>query len=356
MEKGFRKSKILMVGPGRNVRGGVSTVVNDYYRLGMDQMVELKYIASMKDGNKIKKLLVAITAYLKFCFCVDKYDIVHIHMAAQASFSRKALFVKKAHRARKKIVIHQHAADFDDFFFQQSNVRKRMKIKTIFGMADKVVVLSDEWARFFGENVCAENRIFILYNGIILPKYKKTDYSDHKVLFLGRLGERKGSYDILKAIPGILDKVPDAMFYLAGDGDIENHRKIVENKVSKCHIEFLGWIKEEKREKYLKDISTFILPSYHEGMPMSILEAMSYGMATVSTNVGGIPQIIENDINGIRIDAGDVNAITDTLVDLLQNESKKKELGQAAYKRVKEQFNAEKNIEKLRQLYMTLLD
>ena len=89
---------------------------------------------------------------------------------------------------------------------------------------------------------------------------------------------------------------------------------------------------------------------------MSILEAMSYGMATVSTNVGGIPQIIENDINGIRIDAGDVNAITDTLVDLLQNESKKKELGQAAYKRVKEQFNAEKNIEKLRQLYMTLLD
>lgn len=351
-----RKPKVLMVGPGRGVRGGISAVVNNYYCLGIERMVELQYIVSMEEGNKIRKLLVAIISYLKFCYYINEYDIVHIHMAAQASFTRKALFVKKAYRAKKRIIIHQHAADFDDFFFRQSNIRKKKKIKSIFGMASKVVVLSDEWAKFFGENICTENKIFILYNGVILPKYEKTNYSDHKVLFLGKLGERKGSYDLLAAIPSILAAIPDAMFYFGGDGDIKKHKKIVENKNCKDHVEFLGWIKGEKKEKYLKDISIFILPSYHEGMPMAVLEAMSYGMAAVSTNAGGIPQIIESGISGIRIEAGNVDAIINTLVDLLQNESKKKKLGKAAYERVKEQFDAEKNIKKLCQLYRGLLD
>ena len=92
-----------MVGPGRGVKGGISTVVNSYYDLGLDKKVELRYIASMEDGNKLKKLLVAVRAYIKFCLILDSYDIVHVHMAAQASFIRKSLFIKRAYK-RKKIL------------------------------------------------------------------------------------------------------------------------------------------------------------------------------------------------------------------------------------------------------------
>ena len=170
---GCMKPKVLMVGPGRLVRGGISTVVDSYYGLGLDNKTELKYIASMEDGNKIKKLLVAIKSYLQFCQCIKNYDIVHIHMAAQASYCRKALFVKRAKKAGKKVIIHQHAADFDDFFLKQSDNKKREKIKSVFDMADKVIVLSDEWAEFYGSNVCDSDKIIVLYNGVILPNYKK---------------------------------------------------------------------------------------------------------------------------------------------------------------------------------------
>ena len=352
MERDKKKPRVLMIGPGRNVRGGISTVVNTYYSVGLDQRVTLKYIATMEDGSKFKKFLIAIRAYLSFCRVVKDYDIVHVHMAAQASFSRKALFIKKAYKTGKRIIIHQHAADFDDFFFKQSSNKKKKKIKTIFSKADKVVVLSEEWAHFFMQNICNRDKVIILYNGVFLPKYRKEEYSDHKVLFLGKLGKRKGSYDLLEAIPEILKQVPDATFYFGGDGDIEQSKKISKTKNIEHHIQFLGWIGEEEKQQYLKEISVFVLPSYHEGMPMAVLEAMSYGMATVSTDVGGIPQIIEDGVNGILIGAGDIKALTETLVSLLCDAEKKRRLGQTAYLTINEKFNIEKEIEKVYQLYV----
>lgn len=161
--------KILMIGPGRDVRGGISTVVNSYYELGIEKDAEIKYIPTMEDGGQIKKLLVAVKAYMEFCRCVKKYDIVHVHMAAQASFVRKSLFVQKAKKAGVKVIIHSHAADFDKYFFEESDDKDRKKIKETFALADKVIVLSEEWADFFGKNVCDPAKIKIIYNGVILP-------------------------------------------------------------------------------------------------------------------------------------------------------------------------------------------
>lgn len=345
---------VLMIGPGREVRGGISTVVNSYYDLNLDKIIKLQYISSMEDGNKLRKLLVALKAYLRFRKSLKKCDIVHIHMAAQASFTRKSIFICTAKKADKKIIIHQHSADFDDFFCKESSLKKQNDIKKTFSMADKVIVLSEEWKEFFGKYVCDPKKIIVLHNSIILPEYQKTDYSDHNVLFFGRLGRRKGSYDLLKAVPQVLKKVPDAMFFLGGDGDIEETQKIIDQNHLNDHVKLLGWVCGEEKQKYLKDSSIFILPSYHEGMPMAVLEAMGYGLATISTNVGGIPQIIENGIDGIRIDAGDVNAIIDNLIDLLNNPSKKKKIGEAGKIKIQNNFNAKENIKGLTKIYQEI--
>ena len=350
----YKRPKVLMIGPGRNVMGGISTVVNSYYESGIDKQVELKYIASMEDASSIKKLWVAIKAYYQFCACVKNYDIVHIHMASQASFTRKSLFIKRAHKAGKKIIIHSHAADFDDFYFKQSDDKKREKIKYIFSLANKVIMLSQEWSKFFGENICDPNKIVVMHNAVIIPDYKKTDYSNHNVLFLGRLGERKGTYDLLKVIPDVLKAVPDAMFYLGGDGDVKQCKEITHKNGFSDHVKFLGWVRSTEKEEYLKKCSIFILPSYHEGMPMSVLEAMSYGLATVSTNAGGIPQIIDNGVDGIRIEAGDTEALKQNMIKLLADEEKKQKLGKTGYLKISGHFNMVANKDCLAKLYMEL--
>lgn len=343
--------KVLMVGPGRDVMGGISTVVNTYYDLGLDKKVNLHYITSMEDGGKLKKLTVACRAYFQFKKCIKQFDIVHIHMAAQASFTRKSLFVRSAKKAGKKVIIHQHSADFDVFYNEQCDLKKQAEIREIFSLADKLIVLSEEWAEFFGRNICDFEKIIVLYNGIILPENKKDDYTDHNVLFLGRLGKRKGSYDLLKAIPNILKDVPDAIFYFGGDGDIEQSQRIIDENHLSEHVKLLGWVRADEKEKYLNTCSVFILPSYHEGMPIAVLEAMSYGLATISTNAGGIPQIIENGVNGIRIEAGDVDAIRDTITKLLTDDELKKKLGVTGQLSIEKKFSAKSTVEQLVQIY-----
>ena len=343
--------RVLMIGPGRNVMGGISTVVNSYFDLKLNERVELRYIVSMEDGNKMKKLGVAAKAYLEFRKCLKDFDIVHVHMAAQASFTRKSLFIRLAKKAGKKIIIHQHAADFDDFFFKQSDELKRQQIKEVFAMADRVIVLSEEWADFFGKHVCDERKIAIVHNGVVIPNYEKTDYTDQNVLFLGRLGERKGAYDLLKVIPDVLKRIPNARFFFGGDGEVERCKELAEKTGIADNVSFLGWIRDTEKEEYLKKCSTFVLPSYHEGMPMSVLESMSYGLATISTNAGGIPQIISQGIDGFRVEAGDLKELETTLVRILISSNEKRILGQAARKKIVEKFNAERNIDLLCTLY-----
>lgn len=343
--------KILMIGPGRDVRGGISTVVNSYFELGIEQDTEIKYIPTMEDGSQIKKLFVAAKAYMEFCRCVKKYDIVHVHMAAQASFVRKSLFIQKAKKAGVKVIIHSHAADFDKYFFEESDDKKRKKIKETFTLADKVIVLSEEWADFLGKNVCAPAKIEIIYNGVILPEKNKTSYDDHNVLMLGRLGERKGTYDLLKAIPMVLKEVPDAMFYLGGDGDVEGCKAIAAKVGIQDHVKFLGWIRGNEKDKLLDKCSVFTLPSYYEGMPMSVLEAMSYGLATVSTNAGGIPQIIDDGVDGFRVEAGDVEELSKRFISLLKNSELKKSIGQKAVDKIKNKFDVRVSYKKLLHIY-----
>lgn len=343
--------KVLMIGPGRNVMGGISTVVNNYYQLGLDKKIKLKYISTMEDGNKIKKIFVAGHAWIDFLKSINRFDIVHIHMAAQSSFFRKSLFVWKARKSKKKIIIHQHSADFDEFFLKQSTDKMRKYIRKIFSMADCVIVLSEEWYSFFKKNVCDGKKIVVLYNGVIIPAYKKEEYQNMNVLFLGRLGKRKGSYDLVEALPNVLKEVPEAQFFLGGDGEINKTQQIIEQKGLQNSIKLLGWLQDDQKVEYLKKCSVFILPSYQEGMPMSVLEAMSYGLAVLSTNAGGIPQIIDNGVDGVRIEAGEVDQIEKSLIELLRSIEWKKKLAQAGYEKVKKEFNAEVLTNELVQIY-----
>lgn len=343
-----------MVGPGKNVRGGISAVVNSYYGYGLDKLVNLKYIASMEDGSYFKKLLVAIKAYIKFGLYIKKYEVVHVHMAAHASFYRKSLFIRRAYKANKKIIIHMHAGDFEQFFTTQSNEKQKTYIKRIFSLADKVILLSEEVADFFGKEISTPEKISILHNGVRMPDYLKNEYGDQNILFLGRLEKPKGIYDLLKAIPLILEQVSNAMFYIGGDGETEVCKAIADKNGFSNHVKFLGWVRGKEKEKYLKQCSIFTLPSYHEGMPMSVLEAMSYGLAIVTTDVGGLPQMIDDGINGIMNKSGDVQSIQSNMIELLNNSEYKKRIAQCGYNKVCEYFNIEQNIDKLNEMYYKL--
>lgn len=345
--------KVLMIGPDRNGQGGIATVVNQYYEAHLDKKVDLMYITTVIDGSKFKKLGVAFKALLKFNRQIRQCDVLHVHMSSRKSFYRKRIFIAIAKKYNKKIVIHMHGSEFDVFFDKECTKQQQESVCKTFALADAVIVLSEEWKNFFCK-ICNRDKIVVIYNAVMLPDFEKLNYQDNRVLFLGRLGKRKGIFDLIHAIPRVIEKIPDVQFYLCGDGEVDNCKKLCEELGIESHVFFLGWVGCKEKVEILKACSIFVLPSYHEGLPMALLEAMSYGEVVITTAVGGIPEVIRDGVNGYIIEAGNIQEIAQRLIDVLTT-VRRENIGKAARNTVAENFDIEKNIHNLLSLYGKLL-
>lgn len=344
-----KKKRVLMVGPARSVKGGMTTVVDNYYDYGLDKLVELKYIESCNDSNKISKFLKEIKGLKEFKKEIDNFDVVHIHMASRRSTFRKGKYVRLAKFKGKKVIIHIHGAEYK-LFFDECNEKQKRYVKETLALADKIIVLSEEWKDYFKELV-DENKIIVIYNSIVIPEDFEKDIDTNKLLFLGRIGQRKGIYDLIEVIDKLKSDFSDIKLYVGGDGEIEKLKQLIQEKHLEKNVEYIGWTTGEKKEKLLKECSFYILPSYNEGMPMSVLEGMAYKNVVISTNVGGIPKVIENNKNGILIDPGDKKKLEEELIGLLKDKALRQKLSKEAQKTVELKFNIENNIKTLIKLY-----
>lgn len=341
-----------MIGADRSVHGGVSAVVNNYYKEGLDKKVELLYIGTMVDGSKIRKLLRAFTAYLRFLIALSGMDILHVNMAADASFYRKRIFINTASFFRKRILIHEHGGDFQNFYYKKNNEKGRAAIRKTLDKAQVFVVLSEEWAEFF-RPIVSKEKTLILENAVIIPKKAKTSYNDRNLLFLGRLCKEKGISELLDAVVIVAEKYPDVRLYLGGVWEDNDLKKKADGLSG--HVEYLGWIGEEEKERYMDKCSIFVLPTYFEGQPVSLLEAMAKGMAVISTEVGGIPQMLRSGREGVLIPAKDVGALSESIIELLDDSDMKKCYGTNARARVLQGYNMSSRIEELIEIYEKML-
>lgn len=345
--------KVLMVGPARSVKGGMTTVVDNYFEYGLSEKIELKYIESCNDKNKILKFIQEIKGLNEFKKNIKKYDIVHIHMASRRSTYRKIKYIQIAKKYNKKVILHIHGGGFSKFYDEECNDRQKEYIKNNLNKADKIIVLSEEWKKYFTKLI-KENKLEILYNGVKVPEEYDKDLSNKNILFLGRINEQKGIYDLIKAIKIIKEKYPDVCLYVGGTGEENRIQKSVNELQLEDNVKMLGWINNEQKDKILKKCAIFVLPSYFEAMPMSILEAMSYYCVTLSTNVGSIPKVIQNNENGILVKPGDIKNISDMINYLFENKETMSKISSNARTTIEKKYNIKKNVNKLLNIYMNM--
>ena len=346
MEK-MNKKKVIMLGPARSVHGGISAVVNSFYEAGIEQRIELHYIGTMVDGSRFRKLLQVFYAYICFLFVLPRYDIVHVNMASDASYYRKKIFIDTAFLFRKKIVIHEHGGNFRAFYGHLTS-KQQQNVKTTLNKADIFIVLSMEWKNFFSA-IVTKTDIKILHNAVKVPVRGREDYSDHNLIFLGRICRDKGIAELLSAMDRIHIEVPDAHLYLAGNYE----EACWEDEVNKRsdYVIWTGWIMGEEKEKLLRDTcSVFVLPSYYEGQPVSLMEAMSYGLAPIASAIGGITEIM-SDKEGVAIPVKNVAILKDEIEQLVTDTDRKEELGIASRKRIIADYDIAAMVDSLCSIY-----
>lgn len=348
--------KVCMIVQDKAVKGGIAAVISGYYGSRLEKDYKMIYVESYKDGGKFTKLLKGIQGYIKFIkvLLVDKPDLVHIHSSFGPSFYRKLPFIYMASWAKKPIINHIHGADFDEFYTNSSEKKKR-QIKTVYGKCKILVALSEEWKQRL-EKIVPKEKIIVIENYSILHedalKERCSRESNHEVLFLGELGRRKGCYDIPVVIEDVVKDIPDVKFILAGVGSTQDEtaiKQLIKEKGIEQNVEFPGWVRGNQKDKLLREADVFYLPSYNEGMPMSILDAMGYGLPIVSTNVGGIPKIVHDGENGYCFEPGNVMEMGKAIENLLEN--KRIEASISSFEIVKRGYSLEQHIKKLEECY-----
>ena len=333
--------KVIMVGPNyKKVKGGMSTVVQGYLRNEFLNNVELIFISTYEEKSKVKKMLLAIKAYIKIIWLLtrDKIDIVHINMAAGASFYRKSIIVLLGKIFNSKIIIHMHGGAFQKFYLNTNDKIAKKYIHYTFSKCEKVIVLSKEWKVFFKENNF-KNNIEVLHNGVVISKENKYNCKNTDLIFIGKICENKGVYDLLKCIRELKEEIPNIKLKIAGIGEEEKLRKKILDYKIEDNIELLGWINAETMRNVFNNIGILILPSYHEGLPMCILEAMSFGIPSIATKVGGIPTLIEHEKEGLLFEAGNNKELKDCIKKLIENSDLRDKMSNNSYKKCKKEFD-----------------
>lgn len=345
---------VLIVGPSKDSQGGISTVINNLYNNFRLEGVTLFFFETWKEGTFFQRLINSVIIIPRFIYIISrlKIEIVHLHVAQKGSFFRKSILALLAKIFNKRVILHIHASQFDIFYNNSSKLVKSY-IRLILKICDIVLVLSEEWREIINNIVSRE--IIILPNAVDVKNNQYT-LTGKNITFIGRLGERKGVYDLINIIDPILEKYPGINFYLCGDGEVDKVRKIIRDSRFKDNIFVTGWLRKDEKELILKDTIINILPSYHEGMPMAILETMALGIPNIATDVGGISKVINHLENGIMIKPGDKKALYEGIIALLQDKKLRERLSHNAHKTIKDKYSIICYNKKLKDIYMKLLE
>ena len=285
--------------------------------------------------------------------------VVHIHTCSGFSLFRSAVDMYVARRAGCPVVLHIHGAGFDTFF-AEANPVSRAAIRSVLNKADAVVALSRTWQAKL-HTMARRANVVTIENAIMLPElptHREATGPCHFVL-LAKMDTWKGIDDLLDACVLLHNRSVDVRLTLAGPpgsaGD-ENtlHAKISSRQLADM-VTYIGPVRGEAKARLLHGADAYVQPSHQEGMPISLLEAMAYGLPIVATQVGGVPEMLGDDTAGLLVPPHNPPHLADAMTRLVLDGHLRKSMSEAAREAATVRFSIRRFEQNLIQLYDHLL-
>jgi glycosyltransferase involved in cell wall biosynthesis len=333
------KIQVLMLGESLDRSGGIVSVEKLILKYAPPEL-NIDLLVTLPTGSITRKILVFSRAlgFLPWRLLTQKTDIVYIHVAERGSAFRQAMTTAIALLFRKPVILHSHSADFHTFYPNLPQIIQ-VWLSWTFRKSTRFIVLSHSWKKFYVEQLgLAADRIIVLPNPVKFPPKILPPHHGGKVnfLFLGKIGERKGAFDLISAFSAMpLAQRENAELIIAGDGEGTRARNTIEQLNLTQSIRILDWVDEQQRDELLARANVFVLPSYNEGLPMALLEAMSWGLPVITTPVGGIPELILTGQNGLLVTPGKIEQLSAAMQSLIESEDLRISLGNAGQESVR---------------------
>lgn len=361
-----KRTAVLFVGPDLTSNGGgIASVAKTYYLAYQRGNYNFDYIFHRTIGHNSRKMLrnglFFLISYIKLILILvnrKNIKIVHIHSSSHYSFFRKSIVALTAKAFRKKVIIHLHSSRFYEFFMSEKKLLS-MWIYYVFKKVDLVITLCSKWEQVLRDKYPSVN-IITVHNPINSyssdkPIIRSREDGMFVVCFLAFLSQNKGLYDLLEVAKFFNSQKEKIKFVIAGKGEQENFLKEITKKKDYSNVEFAGWADDKQKEHLYKTSNIYFLPSYKEGMPISILEAMSYSLPIISTNISGIPDEVTNGVNGFTYNPGDIKGYIEGISTLYRDKKFYENASKASWYKVKS-FSHEAIFDSIAKLYFKMED
>jgi glycosyltransferase involved in cell wall biosynthesis len=256
----------------------------------------------------------------------------------------------------KKIILHIHGGGFHNFY-NRSKLLKPI-IRWALESSDAVICLSEMWKKYYSSTFKLK-RLVIINNVIETPDASRLTNDKNgslNLLFLGHVTEKKGVFDLLEVLASGRNEFKHKVkVTIGGIGEVERLEKTISDNHFNGDVSFAGWVNGNRKAELLNSCDVYVLPSYFEALPMSILEAMSYGKPVISTYVGGIPEIVKPGFNGWLFQPGDRQALNNIIMEAMDNKALLRQYGNNSLS-ISKNYTPESVFQSLNDLYREILN
>lgn len=283
----------------------------------------------------------------------SKEPLIHYNFPLSApSILRDPLFIKMARKMGCKMVIHVHGGVFlnaEKIPFILNSI-----LKWVFDTDEPIIVLSEVEKQKLITRY-GDRNIIVLPNCIDLKEantFERTDCDEPLHMgYLGRIAETKGMWELLSACKKMKENGTAFHLSIAGKEELPGQFVPLFEKEIGENFTYCGVVSGKEKDKFLRSINTFVLPSYFEGLPISLLESMSYGCVPIVTPVGSIPTVVSNGETGIFIKMQDADSIVKAVENVNADKVMMRKISMQAKQKIFEDFNPTFYINKLNAIY-----
>ena len=374
LRKDQEKLRVLVSGTLPPPTGGMATYYKTLLDSSLSKQVDLFYVQTSSQKRQLShsgratfsNLISAISDCGRFSWSIitNHPHIVHIGTAAGLSFIKNIYCILFSKILGVRVLLHPHCS-LSVLYNERSNLWQwffRLAIRSTNG----IIGLSKEWLQLC--MIVPGCKVYYLPNAIDIKMYelvaKKNLIKIRKeepcrVLYLGYLGKAKGSFDILLTALDVHSIKNGVLFDLVGEELTPGELALLNEKVINSNLDDIVRIHPpaygQDKLDFFYSADIFIYPSYHEGMPVAVIEAMACGLPVVASRVGGLPDLIQDDINGLLVEPGKPEQLVFALGKLANDLELRISMGKAGFQLVTKQYAIEQHVTELVGIYYKVL-
>ena len=359
-----QRTTVLVVGPPPSMMGGMARVVEQVVAIRGDKRFRIVPFETTFSRNDGHGWLPKITRHFRHVRLLrrtirkHRAAAIHIHTCSGFSFFRSAVDMFAARREGCRTILHIHGAAFDEFY-DRAGVLTRRIIRSLLNRADRVLALSQSWKVKLSA-MAPGARISVIENAADIP----SDVSPHRdgeccqFALLAKMDEWKGIDDLLAACAILRSDGLAFRVVMAGPAGSAGNDASLNTKIEQLDlagtVSYVGPLRGDAKGDLLRESHVYVQPSHHEGMPLSILEAMAHALPIVATRVGAVPEVLEDGREGILVSPRRPGMLADAMRRLIVDRSLRHRMAEAARTLAVDRFSLDRFRREILALYEDL--